>query len=242
MSTKPQDTGAAAGAAGNAPCRNNTAASAAVTGAPVRVVFLGNSITLHPVKPSIGWLNEWGMAASAADKDYVHIVTRGIERETGRKADVRVRNLADFERGFKEYDFSREKDLHDFDPDILVVALGENVAELDSGEERLAFRDAFKRLLAGFMRERSTPLTVVRGVFWKSEWKDAMMAHAASDFSIPFVPISDLKEDDPSMQALGLFEHAGVAAHPGDKGMAAIAARILEFLFTNVRINGKPLH
>jgi hypothetical protein len=232
MSIIAQDTGALSDAEEHGSLHMNAAAAEAATetSGGVRVVFLGNSITLHSVLPSIGWMNEWGMAASAAEKDYVHLVTRGIERETGRRADVRIRNLADFERGFKDYDFGREKDLADFNPDFLVVALGENVPALQTGEERLAFRDAVKKLLAGFMRERSTPIAVVRGVFWKNDWKDAMMAHAASDFSIPFVPTGDLG-DDPSMRATGLFKHTGVAAHPGDKGMAATAARILEGLF-----------
>lgn len=80
----------------------------------VRIVFIGNSITLHEKAPQIGWHNEWGMAASAAEKDYVHLVTAEIERRLGCKADVRVRNLADFERGFKTYDFAQIQDLVDF--------------------------------------------------------------------------------------------------------------------------------
>ena len=46
----------------------------------VKVVFIGNSITLHGKLPEIGWYNEWGMAASAAEKDYVHLVTAAIEK------------------------------------------------------------------------------------------------------------------------------------------------------------------
>nr|HPJ23025.1 hypothetical protein [Clostridia bacterium] len=43
-----------------------------------RILFVGNSITWHPVKEEIGWLNEWGMAASSDDNDYVHITMRKI--------------------------------------------------------------------------------------------------------------------------------------------------------------------
>ena len=117
----------------------------------------------------------------------------------------------------------------DFNPDYLIVALGENVASLETREEQLAFREAFKKLLGCFVHGRTKPNTVVRGVFWSNDWKDEMMAHAASDYALPFVR-ADLAGDK-SMQALGLFEHLGVQKHPGDKGMEEIARRILEGLF-----------
>lgn len=214
----------------NATQMNATQTEAAVqnTGG-VRIVFIGNSITLHGVAPKIGWHNEWGMAASVAEKDFVHIVTRGIEAKTGRKADVRVRNLARFERGFNNYDYALEQDLVDFAPDYLIVALGENVAALTTQEERLGYSAAFKTLLEGFLKGSKKPKTLVRGVFWPSPWKDEMMSRAAKELGVPFVK-ADLATDD-SMMALGIFEHTGVARHPGDKGMEAIARIILKGLF-----------
>ncbi len=194
----------------------------------IRVVFIGNSITLHGKAPKIGWNNEWGMAASAADKDYVHLVTAELEKRTGRKADVRVRNLAEFERGYGTYDLARLKDLVDFQPDYLIVALGENVGNLE-GQERADFRDAFKRLLGSFLVGPHKPHAVVRGCFWPNAWKDELMAQAARECGIPFVK-ADVSPDD-SMRAVGLFEHPGVQNHPGDKGMAEIARRIIQGLF-----------
>ena len=46
----------------------------------VRVMFVGNSITLHGVLKEIGWNNEWGMAASSADNDYVHILMEKVRK------------------------------------------------------------------------------------------------------------------------------------------------------------------
>ena len=42
-----------------------------------------------------------------------------------------------------------------------------------------------------------------------------------------FVALKDLGIDE-KMTAKGLFEHGGVAGHPGDLGMEHIAERILE--------------
>ena len=63
------------------------------------------------------------------------------------------------------------------------------------------------------------------GLFWPNERKQAAMEAAARQLNAPFVPLSDLGTRD-DMKALGLFEHAGVAAHPGDLGMRAIAGRV----------------
>ncbi len=38
-------------------------------GGKYNVLFVGNSITRHEPKSAIGWEHDWGMAASAKDKD-----------------------------------------------------------------------------------------------------------------------------------------------------------------------------
>ncbi|MBQ3314648.1 MAG: SGNH/GDSL hydrolase family protein [Kiritimatiellae bacterium] len=197
----------------------------------VKVLFIGNSITLHGPNAAIGWTNNWGMAASAAEKDFVHIVTREVERRLGRRADLVVRNYANFERDFRSWDWSKTEELAKEDPDVLVVALGENVRSLKGGADRLAWRDAFKRLLGAFLDGRNTkPLAVVRGSFWPDAAKDWAMAYAASDYAIPFVKADVYRQ--PGMDASDAgFSHPGVRAHPGDRGMAEIAARIVEGLF-----------
>ena len=43
-------------------------------GGKFKVLVYGNSIALHGPKADIGWTNCWGMAASAAEKDFAHLV------------------------------------------------------------------------------------------------------------------------------------------------------------------------
>ena len=224
---------AAGDAEKNGSAMMNASAAAAETRneGGVRALFIGNSITLHGPLAEVGWTNNWGMAASAPEKDYVHIVARELEKRLERPIDLKVVNYADFERGFKTWDFAKTAELAKFDPEVLVIALGENVPELATAEDRLAYRAAFRKLVGAFLDGRRTkPLAAIRGVFWKNEAKDAEMAYVASDYAIPFVKTDCC--DEPGMKAAGCgFWHAGVAAHPGDKGMAETAARIVEAIF-----------
>ena len=71
-----------------------------VGGGAFRVLVYGNSTGLHGPKADIGWTNNWGMAASAPEKDFAHLVVSGLEAKLGKKADFRIRNLAALERNF----------------------------------------------------------------------------------------------------------------------------------------------
>ena len=53
------------------------------------------------------------------------------------------------------------------------------------------------------------------------------MEEYAAEKALPCVTLDDLGQQ-PAMRADGLFAHEGVAAHPGDKGMAEIARLIVE--------------
>jgi hypothetical protein len=44
-----------------------------------RVAFIGNSITLHGPKADIDWNGNWGMAATEAQRDYVHRIAKRLE-------------------------------------------------------------------------------------------------------------------------------------------------------------------
>lgn len=72
----------------------------------VRVLILGNSITRVRPTPDIGWTGDCGMAASAPEKDYVHLFLDGLCKQTGRRPEACVVTIADFERQFDTYDIA----------------------------------------------------------------------------------------------------------------------------------------
>lgn len=201
-----------------------------------KVLFLGNSITLHGPAPSIGWTGNWGMAASSEDKDYVHLVTADIVKAAGGKPQIKVRNIADFERGHEKFDIAGEyKAELAFQADVIVVAIGENLPELASEESRRAFATAFA-LLLGELKKNGHPVIFVRSSFWPNPVKDEIMRQASADVGATFIDISKLgAEKSNAASSERQIEHAGVAAHPGDKGMREIANAI----FAAIRQKGE---
>jgi hypothetical protein len=203
---------------------------AAVPGAPTarRILFLGNSITRHGPAPKIGWTGNWGMAASAEAKDYVHLLTASLAKRWGRPPEVLLENISAFERHCESYDVAIElkKDLG-FKADLVVVAIGENVPALRSEEARTQFKDRFLRLLTA-LKSNGRPEVFVRSCFWADKTKDQIMHKACDAAGGVFVDISGLGKDETNCaRSERSFAHAGVAAHPGDKGMKAIADALL---------------
>ena len=198
----------------------------------LKVLFVGNSITLHKPCPEVGWTNDCGMAASAAKNDYVHLVARGIARRTGRRTSLRIANIAYYERHYRDAGFlTNLAEEVSFKPDVIVLALGENAPDLRTAQDRNDFRSSVVRLLRRLSAEcAQPPKVVVRGVWWANEAKDAALAAAAKDCGVPFVKADVASLGGMDARGAG-FAHAGVASHPGDRGMAEIAARILGALY-----------
>jgi uncharacterized protein len=194
-----------------------------------RILFLGNSITHHPPAPQVYWEGDWGMAASTAEKDYVHLVVNSIAALTGKKPEMRAINVADFERHFDTYDVNvRLKDALAFKADIIVVALGENAPALNSQQLQTTFKERFLRLLEA-LRHSGQPVIYVRSCFWPDPVKDNIMRQCCGEVGGVFVDIGALGRDESDFaRSERSYKHAGVAAHPGDKGMKRIADALMK--------------
>lgn len=196
--------------------------------APVRILVAGNSITRHGPKADIGWNGDWGMAASCAQNDYVHRLAAML-CEAGVQFYMCVHQASRWEhalnKGERLLDFA---DCRNFGADVVVYRLAENIANTVSAEEYAAALDEF----IGHINPKGGKVLYTTS-FWKKP-SDAVTKAAAAAAGMPCVFLGDLG-DDSAMKAEGLFEHGGVAAHPGDAGMEAIARRVFAQLLPLVR-------
>ena len=197
-----------------------------------RILFLGNSITRHGPAPQIGWNGDWGMAASSENKDYVHLLTDAIATRAGGKPEILAHTIVkNFERSYAEKDYDAGARLAaalTFKPDIVIVAIGENVAPLSSEEARRLYQTRFKQLLDA-LKATGNPKIFVRSTFWPDTAKDNAMREACKAAGGVFVDIRDIGRDRTNQASSDpgrTFIHDGVAAHPGDAGMKAIAERL----------------
>jgi hypothetical protein len=189
-----------------------------------KLLILGNSVALHGPAPQIGWTGNWGMAASGRDKDFAHVLHSQVCKATQGEPQLMVLNLADFERKQMEFDF--EQGLREsiaFDADVVIVAVGANAPSLESDEAKQRYRTAFEQLLKRLKQTKSTTL-LVRGEFWPDPAKEIIMREVCEKVGGTYVPLKELNNDPANLgSADQKFEHAGVAGHPGDRGMKLIA-------------------
>ena len=191
-----------------------------------RVMFVGNSITLHGKKEDIGWPGEWGMAASAKEKDYVHLLMSAIS-EKSPDCSFCICQVAEWERQYKNGNSVHElyEAARDFHADIIVMRFVENCPKKDFDKQ--IFKTETVHLLKYLNPFNTANLILTTGFF--NHPADTGIIELAKEFSLPLVKLGDLGEKD-EMKAIGLFEHSGVANHPGDLGMKNIADRIFEVL------------
>lgn len=194
-----------------------------------KVLFLGNSITKHGPKADIDWSGKWGMAASAEAKDYVHVMVQALEARTGAKSQVMIKNIADLERAYAGYDIvGKLKEQIDFAADLIVLAIGENVPAPKAADDATKLQASVVQLLKAMKGDRK-PTILVRSCFWANEAKDAALKKACDEVGGIYVDLSALSQDKSLYgRAEREFKNAGVANHPGDKGMAAIAEALVK--------------
>lgn len=199
------------------------------SGAEFRILFLGNSITRHAPAPGLGWYGDWGMAASARQNDYVHMLV-ALMNGIGIKCGYCIANLSEWERSC---DISllhgKYKSAIEYPADIAVIRLGENARLFDRIEQ---FEESYTYLAGKLAAGGKT--VICTDLFWEHAAFDTFVKKLAGEKNYYFVQIHDLGSDD-TMKAVGKFENVGVAVHPGDRGMEQIAHRLFDTIKQTLR-------
>ncbi|MEY4378580.1 MAG: hypothetical protein RLZ85_461 [Verrucomicrobiota bacterium] len=205
------------------------ATTASAQAKPQKILFVGNSITKHGPKADIDWHGNWGMAATSEDKDYVHIVTKSLAAKHGAQPEFLVKNVADFERAHVGYDITGKfADAAAFKADLIILCIGENVAALKTPEAQADYQTQVTALLKA-LKTNPKAAIIVRSSFWANPAKDSAMRQACEAVGGTFVDIGALSKDEQNYaRSERPYKHAGVANHPGDRGMAAIAEAIVK--------------
>ncbi len=198
-----------------------------------RVLFVGNSITLHGPRPQIGWTNNWGMAASARDKDYVHLLQKKIAavRPDAQCCLLQVANT--FERAFFKKDWSCERNFkwaREFKPDVIVFFFGANVPKTyNAGTMSPAPARTFGEALDAFrtyLDPEGQALVLISQGFYIRPKLDAEKEAVAKKHGDVFVNMEDIRA---RKDAHGRFNH------PGDLGMELIAERFWQHIEKRIR-------
>lgn len=190
---------------------------------PLKVLVLGNSIAWHGAKPAVGWKGNWGMAATAAEKDFVHLLRSKI-KAVSPHTEFQWANIADsFERKFWNYDQKNFKKFRDWNPDLIVLEIGENI------NDTLAVKHLLGEHLDRFANELSAGKKTkicLAGSFWPNEHVDEIMMAACARNNWIYVDLQGLYEDRNENTAIQQYQNQGVGMHPSDIGMAHITNRI----------------
>lgn len=189
--------------------------------APKRLLILGNSITRHGQNAGIGWNADWGMAASDMDHDYVHLLQSDLTA-AGKNVLTMVRSASLWERNHaQENHLDDYRTEHAFAADLILFRIGENVPK---GSDMELFAARLCEFLT-YVNPKKAPI-VFTSTVWDSEPRNAVIRTLAKEWDMPFIDLTEIGRRD-DLMAIGLFEHKGVAMHPGDAGMRYIADAVL---------------
>lgn len=193
---------------------------------------IGNSITIHGIV-EYWWDDDRGMAASCDESDYVHLVKSYLEAN-GKSVTMHAKNLSSWETNAEDRAEFREV-LDNYltdDINLITIQLGENAYNLNTWEKD------FEELILYIKKVCPKAQILVIGNFWSNGNCDSDKEQAAKAQGVEYVSLEGIEDNDIYYAKLGTrvegkngdmhtIEHDGVAKHPGDKGMSAIAERII---------------
>lgn len=211
---------------------DQTATSDKITFTPYfqRMLVIGNSIMNHGPAPDFGWFNNNGMAASAPEKDFVHLLTGQLQTLYAGVA-VKLQSSGSLERQYGMSNYSIDEfnePVQQFKPDLILVRMGENVddSQVQARNFETSFREFLERLV---LLSGSQPIKIVCTTsVWSNPQADAVIRKITNEKGYTLVDLSSMVGQ--GQYFASQYANGAVAAHPNDAGMQRIDELIWEKL------------
>lgn len=214
-----------------------------IKGKAFKLLIIGNSLTRHGIAENIGWTHVSGMAATKMTNDFVHLLFYKVENLLpSRKIELRIANFADFERNYSAFDFGSVDKLVDYQPDIIVFQLGENVSFNQLNTPSL-FEKKYTYLINCF-KKQNNPIIICTTPFFPSVEKNQIIEGIALNTKSFLADLSHLPSLDKENYAKNEkdykgnrseWKNEGIGIHPGDYGMRNIAQQL--FIIINASLD-----
>ena len=193
----------------------------------IKILFVGNSIAKHAPKPSIGWTNDCGMAASSIEKDFVHLIVKKIIEKYDPNVSFGIAQVAQYARTFFDKTPDAEYSLaRDFDADLIIMFYGANVSkDYDTMENPpKTFETAYEDM-RNYLKVREDTIVYHSEGFYVRPRLEAEKRAVAEKYNETYMDISAIK---------ALPESRGKFNHPSDLGMAMIADTFWKYVEADV--------
>lgn len=200
-------------------------------------VALGNSVTCSEAEGSIWW-GDWGMAATTAENDYVHLISAWLKEQSNKPVTTMILDLKKWELA-EERDDVLDKYMAYFDEntDLITIQTGENITDF---KETL---DTDYESLVSQIKEKAPNAQIIMlgEVLWPSEDIESAKKAACEANDVQFLEMTEFLDDynEVYRSEIGevvygedgkkhIISDEAVAAHPNDEGMECIAELVTE--------------
>lgn len=195
-----------------------------------KIFFIGDSLTKHGPAEKLGWVGNYGMAASSEDKDYAHLLTAKIGAAQGTKPELLIHAVGG---GTIAGKLTSLEPIQTAGADLVVIQLGEN----DKDVSEAGFEKPYEALILAVKKSMPGARVFCLGVWKGSAEKDDMVQTVSRRQGCVFVDIKSAWTDPAgSAEAEKRFSNGGVNWHPGDKGMAAYAEALWKAIQENPKM------
>ena len=179
----------------------------------LNMFMFGNSLLFHGYSASIGWLGNWGMAASAEEKDYAHRLNARLTEKYGEvpystaqiavyESAIMAQDNADYSAALASYTQQFRACCAADVPEIVTLQMGENVSV--SNLTAVQYKNAVMQLITMVRTDAPDCVIVLCTPFWGGNAKIAAVNQIAAEVNNVKVARLDTLNTDEN-KAIGMF-------------------------------------